>query len=145
MRRVLITGANRGIGLELVRQCLANGDYVFAGCRYPKRARDLQLLTDSYPDQLTSLKIDITDEGTIDESKAKVQAQVDGLDILFNNAGVYVGGETIEDVCAEDLMFTVRVNAVGPLLVAQRFLSLLKNGKTPRIINISSEAGSISR
>ena len=144
MRRVLITGANRGIGLELVRQCLVSGDYVFAGCRYPKRARDLQLLTDSYPDQLTPLKIDITDEGTIDESRAKVQTQVDGLDVLFNNAGVYVGGETIEDVCAEDLMFTVRVNAVGPLLVAQRFLSLLQNGKTPRIINISSEAGSIS-
>ena len=145
MSRVLITGANRGIGLELVRQCLGNGDLVFAGCRCPEEAEDLLSSTNSCSGQLIPLKMDITDEETIDESKSMVQAQVDGLDILFNNAGAYVGGGTITDVRAEELMLALRVNAVGPILVAQRFLSLLKNGETPRIINISSESGSISK
>jgi len=145
MKRVLITGANRGIGLELVRQSLEANDLVFAGCRFPKRARDLHLLEDSYPHLLRVLTMDVDQESTLDKARDDVEEVVEGLDVLINNAGIYIGKETILDVGAEDLMAAVRVNAVGPILVAQRFLELLRNGKSAKIVNISSEAGSISK
>ena len=66
MKRVLISGANRGIGLELVRQCLARGDRVFAGCRQPGEAAELLTLAAAAPDRLTILALDITTESTID-------------------------------------------------------------------------------
>lgn len=145
MNRVLITGANRGIGLELVRQSLRRGDRVFAGCRNPERATDLQALATTCHSQLTVLSLDVTDEGAIDASKEIVRAQVDAVDILFNNAAVNFGDETIVNLNAETLIHTLRVNAIGPIIVAQCYLDLLKAGNSSKIINISSEAGSISR
>lgn len=145
MKRVLITGANRGLGLELVRQCLARGDRVFAGCRTPGQAAALQAPAASHPGQLTVLLLDVTDEETMDVAVEAIRAQVDALDLLLNNAGVHPGDETIRQVSAETLVHTFRVNAVGPILVAQRCLDLLRAGDRPTIVNISSEAGSISR
>jgi NAD(P)-dependent dehydrogenase (short-subunit alcohol dehydrogenase family) len=85
------------------------------------------------------------DLDTIDAAQAVVSAQVDALDLLFNNAAVHFGDETIVSVDAERLVRTFRVNSVGPVIVVQRYLDLLKRGHSPKIVNISSEAGSISR
>ena len=145
MRRILITGANRGVGLELARQSLERGDRVFAGCRDPGQAIDLQALGAAHPGQLTVLTLDVTDEASLDASKEVVREQVEALDVLFNNAAILLGDETIANLDAETVIQTLRVNAVGPMLVAQRYLDLLKAGNAPRIVNISSEAGSISR
>lgn len=144
MKRILVTGSNRGIGLELVRQYLMRGDRVFAGCRYPKSARDLHFLEYDYPERLTLVKIDVTDSKSIDAAQTVVSQSVEGLDILFNNAGIYIGRETITNVQADDLILSMRVNAVGPVIVAQSFLGLLEDGNRPSVVNISSEAGSIS-
>ncbi|MGD9099841.1 MAG: SDR family oxidoreductase [Anaerolineae bacterium] len=143
--RVLITGANRGIGLELVRQCLEQGDHVFAGCRQPQQATELHALAAAHPGQLSVLTLDVTDQESLDASRETVRAQVEALDVLFNNAAVHLGDETIRDLDVERLVRTFRVNAVGPVLVAQCYLDLLKAGNAPRIVNISSEAGSISK
>lgn len=145
MRRILVTGGNRGIGLELVTQYLERGDYVLAGCRHPKGARDLHLLEYSFPDRLRLVSLDVTDCGTIDAARTQAWEYIDGIDILFNNAGIYIGKEDITNVQAEDLLLSMHINAVGPILVAQRFRELLKNGNGSRIINMSSEAGSISK
>jgi NAD(P)-dependent dehydrogenase (short-subunit alcohol dehydrogenase family) len=144
VRRVLVTGASRGLGLELVRQCLARGDDVFAGCRKPEEAAALQSLATVHGGRLTLLALDVTDEETVDASKEIVSTQTDVLDLLFNNAAVHPGDETIATVNAETLIHTFRVNAVGPMLVARRYLDLLQAATSPAIINISSEAGSIS-
>ncbi len=145
MRRVLVTGANRGLGFELARQCLARGDQVFAGCRQPEQATALHSLATAYEGRLTVLALDVTDEGMLHASKAIVSAQTDALDLLFNNAAIHPGEESITALKAETLIDTFRVNAVGPMLVARYYLDLLKAANTPKIINISSEAGSISR
>jgi len=145
MKRTLITGANRGVGLELARQSLERGDRVFAGCRNPGQAVDLHTLGAAHPGQLTVLTLDVTDEASLDASKEVVRAQVEALDVLFNNAAILLGDETIANLDAETVMQTLRVNSLGPMLVAQRYLDLLKAGNAPRIVNISSEAGSISR
>ncbi len=143
MRRVLVTGANRGLGFELARQCLTRGDYVFAGCRKPEQAAALKSLATIYEGRLTLLALDVTDEETLDASKEIVSAQTDSLDLLFNNAAIHPGDETITALNAETLIDTFRVNAVGPMLVARYYLDLLKAANSPKIINISSEAGSI--
>jgi NAD(P)-dependent dehydrogenase (short-subunit alcohol dehydrogenase family) len=145
VRHVLITGASRGLGFELARQCLARGDRVFAGCRQPEQAAALQSLSIEYEHRLTLVRLDVTDEETLDASKEIVSAQTDVLDLLFNNAAVHPGDETIATLNAETLIHTFRVNAVGPMLVARCYLDLLTAANSPKIINISSEAGSISR
>src|SRR3954451_22773808 len=93
MQRILITGANRGIGLELVREYLAQGDLlIFATCRHPESANELRALTGEHPDQLKILALDVTDRAAIDSAVEQITAQVDGLDVLYNNAGIYPDG-----------------------------------------------------
>jgi NAD(P)-dependent dehydrogenase (short-subunit alcohol dehydrogenase family) len=145
MQNILITGANRGVGLELARQYLTRGETVFAGCRQPGEARQLQRLREAYRERLTILPLDVTDEDGLKEASRMVKDQASSLDVLFNNAAINLGDENIRSAKAGDLMESLRVNAVGPVLVVKQFLDLLKKGKDPRIINVSSESGSISR
>jgi NAD(P)-dependent dehydrogenase (short-subunit alcohol dehydrogenase family) len=145
MKRILITGANRGIGLELTHQCAARGDQVFAGCRSPKKVAGLEEIAINYPGKVTILSLDVTDEESIAGSAAYVTAKVNALDIIYNNGAIHLGDEHLLEVKADILLKTIHVNAVGAVLVAQKFLHLLKKGIEPKLINISSEAGSISQ
>jgi NAD(P)-dependent dehydrogenase (short-subunit alcohol dehydrogenase family) len=145
MKRVLITGANRGVGLELARQCAARGDRVFAGSRSPKKAGALQQIAAEHPGQLSILPLEVTDETSIAESAALVADKVAALDILFNNAAANFGDEPgLSSVKAETLLKATHINAIGAVLVAQGFINLLQKGIDPKLVNISSEAGSIT-
>lgn len=145
MKRILITGANRGVGLELTLQLAARGDRIFAGCRSPEKADGLEEIAARHPGQVTILPLEVTDEGSIAESAARVAAEVEALDVIFNNAGSNFGDETcLSDVKAEVLLKAVHINAVGAVLVAQGFIALLHKGMDPKLVNISSEAGSIT-
>lgn len=145
MKRVLITGSNRGLGLAFTKESLSRGDRVFATCRCPDEADDLHALRARYPDQLTLLRLDVTDEETIDGSAKEVQSQEGGLDLLINNAGVNPSGERPGRLDAETMLHTFHVNAVGPMMVAQRFLDLLRAGDDPKIVNVSSTLGSLTQ
>jgi NAD(P)-dependent dehydrogenase (short-subunit alcohol dehydrogenase family) len=145
MNRILISGANRGLGLELTRLCVEHGDCVFAGCRSPEQAPELDALSGQYPGQISILPLEITDEACIDRCVSQVVKQVNALDTLINNAAIHVEGETISTFDPEQATRQWMVNAVGHLLVTKKFLGLLKAGNAPRIINITSEAGSISK
>ncbi len=144
-QRVFITGASRGLGLELTRQYLARGAQVFAACRCPEKADNLRALTTTTPGQLTILTLDVTDENTIDAAMRSVRAQTDGLDVLINNAALGPTGpaETLTTVDMAALTEMFQVNAFGPLLVARRLADLMQAGQQPRLINISSDAGSL--
>jgi len=144
MKRILITGANRGIGLELARQYALRGDQVFAGCRSPKQAAGLEKISVKYPGKVTLIPLEVTDEESIVQCAVRVAEEVEGLDILINNAAINLGDESLSEVVADGLLKTLHANAVGPVLVAQKFIHLLKNGIDPKIVNISSESGSIS-
>jgi NAD(P)-dependent dehydrogenase (short-subunit alcohol dehydrogenase family) len=143
MQRVLVTGGNRGLGLEFVRQCLARGDLVFAGCRDLENAVDLQTLSVARPQQLTLLTLDVTDEVAIDACVHAVRSQVAGLDLLVNNAGAYPRGETPTTLSATTMLQAFHLNSVAPMIVAQRCLDLLRAGIHPKIVNISSKMGSL--
>src|SRR4051812_6574613 len=123
MRRVLVTGASRGIGLEFVRQFLERGDHVFAACRDPESAYGLHEL-DS--ERLHLITLDVTEQYSIETSYAVVRSQTDALDVLINNAGVLLDDDYLGTLTFDNLMYTLRVNAVAPILIAQRYLDLLE-------------------
>ena len=154
MRRILITGSNRGIGLELVRHYLLQDDtLIFATCRNPSHATDLQAVATQYPNRVHIVQLDVIDQASIDKSLATVSQLVDGLDMLINNAGILPGGVDARDknisafgLLEADAMLNVfRVNSISPIMVTQAYADLLRNGINTRVINVSSDAGSITR
>lgn len=149
MQRILITGSNRGIGLELVEQYLKRDDtQLFATCRNPGAATDLNQLAAQNPDRVSVIQMDVNDQESIERSATVVGGQVDGLDILINNAGINpnVDGDRVFGKLDFESMLTVlRVNSVAPVLVAQAYADLLCQGDAARLINVSSGAGSLTQ
>lgn len=145
MKSVLLTGANRGIGLEFSRQFLQRGWRVLASCRHPENAAELQSLENTFPERLTIYPLDVCNETQIHTAVKQVHAQVGKLDLLVNNAGIYPGAERLGTLDAATMLDTLHTNAVGPAMLAQAFAGLLKKGSESKIINITSGMGSISR
>lgn len=143
--RICITGTNRGIGLELVRRYLERGDRVFATCRKPDEAAELQKLNAKYADQLTILKLEVTSQEEIETAGQIVEGAADGLDLLINNAGMAISGENLGDLSPDAVLHVFSVNAVAPLMVAQRFCDLLTAGDNSKLVNVSSQLGSLAR
>ena len=147
MQRILITGGNRGIGLGLVRQYLARGEWVFATARQPQAATELQNLRQQYPDTLSIVQLEVTDAVSITASVEAVRAQTDALDILINNAGINPDRpqQNFGKVKAEAMLHVLNVNAVAPLMVVQAYHDLLTAGTNPCLVNVSSQMGSLTR
>ena len=143
--RTLVTGSNRGIGLEYVRQLLARGDQLFAACRNPEGTPNLGPLKSEYGEKLTIVKMEVTDPASVSAACDVVSGQVDALDLVINNAAVNPGEEKLGEIKKSDLMHTFEVNVAGVMLVSQQFADLLKRGEKPRLVNISSGAGSIEQ
>lgn len=141
---ILITGSNRGLGLEWTRQLLARGENVFATCRNPDAAQQLQTLKKDYSQNLTIIALDISDEDSITAAHKAITAQTDKIDILINNAGISAGNEVLENLDSEIFLNLMRVNALGPTFVIQQFLDLLKNSENPKVINITSGVASMT-
>ncbi len=144
MAHVLVTGSNRGIGLALVNACLDRGDRVFATCRKPSAAVKLQALAKRHPDRLAIHALDVVDQASIGQAARHIRSQTKRLDLLINNAGVFTRGTTLATYQVETLLETVQVNAIGPLMVARRFLRLLEKSDHPVIVNVSSDSGSLA-
>lgn len=149
-QRILITGASRGLGLEFTRRYLERGERVFATCRRPDATPSLQALRATHDDRLSIVPLDVGDADSIGAAHRAVRERTDGLDVLINNAGLYSArgsedpSERLGQLRFDDALLLLRVNAVGPLLVAQQFLDLLEAGRNPRIVSISSGYGSVS-
>ncbi|MCD9027797.1 SDR family oxidoreductase [Luteimonas sp. BDR2-5] len=141
----LVTGANRGLGLEFVRQSLASGAHVVAACRQPGRATALNALAGEYPGRLRLLPLDVTDARSRDELVRELPLAVgdDGrIDRLINNAGVLHSGERFGHLAAATLDDSLQTNVVGPLLLTQALAPWLVDGA--RVANLSSTLGSIA-
>jgi NAD(P)-dependent dehydrogenase (short-subunit alcohol dehydrogenase family) len=142
MDTVVITGANRGLGLELAKAFAARGHMVIGGCRTPAKADELRAVT---PHVHT---VDTGDEQAIAEFVAAVGG--DRVDVLVNNAGLSgegLGADPHErDVLVlspEHFMGQIRINTLGPMLVARGLVPALRRSERPRIVNISSQVGSM--
>ncbi len=150
MQRVLITGAGRGIGLELARQYAERGDRVLAGCRAIERAPDLRALIDRHHDQVSVLPLEVTDSASLTAAVQQAHREVEGLDILINNAAINPGDATVAGPDGQRLLDDTgtlevfNINVVAPVRVAQAFTALLTHGTAPRVVNISSGSGSLT-
>jgi NAD(P)-dependent dehydrogenase (short-subunit alcohol dehydrogenase family) len=141
-QRVVITGANRGLGLELARVFASRGDEVWAGCRRPAEATELRSLTANV------LAIDVGNAASIEQFATAVGDTP--LDVLINNAGVDGRALGVPDderdvlqLDAELVLDEIRVNAIGPMLVSRLLVGALRAASNPRIVNISSTVGSM--
>ena len=145
--RIVITGTNRGLGLEFVRQYLDRGDEVFATCRNPYAAAELQDLQSRYAERLTILALDVADQQSREDAFREVQQKWEAVDLLVNNAAIRSGGNKhnylLGEMFGEDMVKVFQVNAVAPLLMAEIFLELLESGQDPKIVNVTSRLGSI--
>ena len=142
MDTVVITGANRGLGLELAKAFAARGHTVIGGCRTPDRADELRTVTEHIH------AVDTGDERSIADFVAAVGG--DAIDVLVNNAGLTAAGLGAADderdvlqLSPEHFMGEVRINALGPMLLARGLLPALRRSGRPRIVNISSQIGSM--
>lgn len=130
-RSVLITGCNRGLGLEFVKQFVRLNkapECIFAACRNPLQAEELNALADQHRN-VHILEIDVGDHSTIDSAAKEVSEFVgdDGLNVLINNAGQMQHMETkIKNMKVENLRRLLEVNTVGPTIMTQTFLPLIR-------------------
>jgi len=141
---VLVTGANRGIGLELTRQYAARGWKVIATARKPAEAAELKALAAEGKGKVSIETLDVSDFASIDALAAKYEGQP--VDVLFNNAGITGGGSNqqfarkMEWPTYEQVL---RTNVIGPLKMAEAFLPHILASQQKKISNVSSSQGSI--
>lgn len=139
MPTVLITGANRGIGLEFVRQYLDDGWDVHACCRQPDQASDLQAFSSK-----GSLKIHALDVTEANQIAALGQAlSQTELDVLINNAGIYGPSVNFGNIDYDGWAKVFSVNTMAPMRLAETFISHLSGKNSGKLINITSKMGSI--
>ena len=142
-RVALVTGANKGIGFEVARQLARKGFAVYLGARNidAGRAAAENLRPDG---EVTFLEIDIADAKSVRRAAEEFSRQADCLDLLVNNAGIIVDDDqNALTITPEIFESTLRTNALGPWLVTQAFLPLLKKSTAPRIVNVSSSGGQL--
>lgn len=136
MQTILITGASRGIGLELSRT------YTAAGFRVIATVRDVPMAKDILP-FAELIELEVTEPASV----AKLQAQMQGetIDVLINNAGI-IGPDlqSTTDMDFDGFLKTLEVNTVAPLRIVQALLPALKRAKQPKLATVSSKMGSLS-
>ena len=153
VKNVLITGANRGIGLELTRLfAKQEKTTVFAACRNPTGAEELRRLAAEANGGVNIVELDVANPRSIELCIGELEGRAESLYALINNAGLY-GGNVAQPLpqtalfghlAMDEMLEVFRVNTIAPMLVAQACIGLLKRGVSPRIVNVSSDAGSIA-
>ena len=142
-KTALVTGANKGIGFEVVRE-LARMDFrVFLGARNAKagRAAAEKLSRDG---EVSFIEIDVSDADSVQRAAEEFSRHSDHLDVLINNAGILLDEDKSGlTVTPEIFETTLRTNTLGPWLVTQAFVPLLKKSRAPRIVNVSSGGGQL--
>lgn len=141
METVLITGASRGIGLELTNKFLELNYKVIATYRN-KPSTELEKLQ-SYKN-LSLIELEVTDEISINKLKGYLQGIK--VDILINNAGI-IGPEnqSVDGITQQDWLNTFAINSIAPLMISRAVLNNMESAINPRIITISSQMGAINR
>jgi len=146
MKSVLITGANKGIGLATAKQLSKEGLFIYLGSRDLEKGNVIvKELTDSGFENIRAIEIDVTQPDTILSAKKIIEEEKGSLDILINNAGISgILPQNALETSAEDYNEVFDVNLYGVVRVTQSFIPLLQQSAEPRIVNVSTSVGSLS-
>ncbi|CAK0785546.1 hypothetical protein CVIRNUC_008756 [Coccomyxa viridis] len=139
----VVTGTSRGIGLELVRQLAGRGDRVAACCRKPAEATKLQEICKAHKDAVTIVEMDVQDSQSIKAAAKTIESKYSHVDVLINDAGINSPFQRASEQSIQDVIDVHRVNVLGPLMVTQAMLPMIRKGKRKLIVNTSSGDGSI--
>ena len=142
MKKILVTGASRGIGFELCKQLLEQNHEVIAAYRSQKTAKAL-LNLEHNSRNLRLIEMDVNSERSVQTAFKTIAEQFDQLDTVFNNAGI-LDWDTLDKISTEVFREIYETNVIGAFRVSKASLSLLQNSNNPLIVNISSRLGSIS-
>lgn len=144
-RIALVTGANKGIGLEIARQLAHAGVFVIVGARDPARGKAAVDNLSSQGLRAQPVAIDLNDPASIAAAAEKIRAEHGRLDILVNNAGIFDKADGPPSASsAEAVRRVMDTNFVGTLTVTQAMLPLLRQSPAGRIVNLSSSLGSLA-
>jgi len=153
MKKALITGANKGIGLEAARQLLQKGYYVYLGSRGLKNGLEaVEKLKAEGLENVEAVELDVTDQGSVNTARLKIGKKTGVLDVLINNAGINgitFNGDiplmhTATDTTVDVFKQVYEVNVYGVIRATQAFLDLLRKSPAPRIVMVSSSQGSLT-
>lgn len=143
MPTILITGANRGLGLEFTRQYLAEGYAVIAACRNPLAAPALEELGRTARGALSVIEVDVADTASVKRAAARVPAPM--IDILVNCAGIFgTRGEALGSLDYDAWRAVLEVNLLGPARMCEAFLDQLARSDRRLIVTITSGLGSLA-
>jgi NAD(P)-dependent dehydrogenase (short-subunit alcohol dehydrogenase family) len=137
---LLITGANRGLGLEFVKQYAEAGWQVIACCRWPDDAKELNALADRFGEQIEVYALDVADFEQIDALALLLQGRP--IDLLINNAGVYPQSE-FGSVDYEAWAEAFHINTMAPMKMAEAFVPHVAASQLKKIVTLTSKMGSI--
>ncbi|HEX3773360.1 MAG TPA: SDR family oxidoreductase [Polyangiaceae bacterium] len=149
MQNILVTGANRGIGLALTRRLLELGHRVFAGVREPAKANALRDLPSAELARLEVVGLELNSNQSVQSALGEVRSRTPELDVVVNMAGVspHPHDARLDTVDLDTVTNTFLTNVIGPLRVAQAFAPLLRAAATPerpaRLVNVSSGVASM--
>ncbi len=146
MKKVLITGANKSIGLETARQLLQKGYYIYLGSRNLDNGQvAVERLKAEGLNNVEAVQIDVSNEESVKAARTEIGKKTEVLDVLINNAGVSGGmGQTA--ITADIAIFkqVFDTNLFGTVLVTQAFMDLLHKSLEPRIVNVTSGLASLT-
>lgn len=146
MKKALITGANKSIGLETARQLLQKGYYIYLGSRKLQNGLEaVEKLKAEGLNQVEAIQIDVSNQESVRASRAEIGKKTEVLDVLINNAGISGGlpqKATDTDIAIFKQVFDT--NLFGVVLVTQAFMDLLQKSPLPRIVNVTSGLASLT-
>ncbi len=142
-KTILITGANRGIGFELTKRFSHSDWRVIATCRSPSSADALLRLAEKADSKIEIMPLDVTEQASVNHLTQVLHGQ--SIDVLLNNAGI-IGGDhqSLFDMDYDIWLETLKVNTIAPFRMVQALVENLRLSSNPKIVNISSQMGSLA-
>ncbi len=142
----LVTGANKGIGLEIVQQLAKAGFRVLLTARERQRGEEASRKLQQDGLRVEFLQLDVTDETSIDRLAKELVSQIDHLDVLVNNAGILLDAPnaSVLEVEPTVILQTLQTNTLGPLRLTQKLVPLLVKSDRGKVINVSSGGGQLT-